>query len=633
MKKILLLLVIMFGLFGSLSVLAYASQMVPLRPLVEDMNGTVHWNPESKKVTINKGNLQAVITVDSNRAEFGQKIYIMDKPVEQRDGTIFVSSQFINILLNDAVGIIYENQSQNPRQFPALHVNTNGEELTREWAVFNLTLENTDGTFEFEDLPTRVRGRGSSTWFSVPDWSPKRPFRIRFDQPRELLDIGFEARDWTIIANHFDRSMLRQYSAYHLGYLMSNHRDDNLFFSPTHRFIDVYMDGEYHGVFMLSDQTNESVAGRSNLQQNANPEQSEFMLELENRVVGEEREFIRVNRITHEIRFPSGNALTDAHITYARNFMTNIDTAIRQKNFTEISRLIDVPSFVDAYLIHELYRDHDFQSSLFMQIRGFDENRRLYKGPIWDFDTAAGVAMPGYLGMVYARNVWYSYLLDIPEFYDLVVARWNDIKDNEVATVINYIKSKSLEYQNAFERNFEVWPILGLEMWPKPPAKWEIDTFLGNVEFLVDILEARIEFLDSQFNPRPYEFAFPWRLGNPFLTQNGSWTNSGLRSDGSFAQLLFGPYIGLLTGSYEIAFTISVDNHSSFRTATLGVNGLYPEDKIEEIHLAATDFIGNGSHKFVVPFTLSRFTRNIEFRVRTYDGSVLTVEGLTLTRK
>jgi len=97
--------------------------------------------------------------------------------------------------------------------------------------------------------------------------------------------------------------------------------------------------------------------------------------------------------------------------------------------------------------------------------------------------------------------------------------------------------------------------------------------------------------------------------------------------------LLFGLYIGLLSGSYEIAFTISVDNHSSFRTATLGVNGLNYEDKVEEMHLVASDFIGNGSHKFVIPFTLSRFTRNIEFRVRTYDGTILTVEGLTLTRK
>jgi len=630
MKKILLLAVIIFGLFGGLTVFAYESQMVPLRPLVQDMGGTVHWNPETKKVTIIKGNLQAIITVDSNLAEFGQRIFVMDKPVEHRDGTVFVSSQFINALLNDAVDTAFESQ----RQFPALHVNTNGEELTRDWAVFNLSLENTDGTFEFVDLPTRVRGRGSSTWHLVPDWSPKRPFRIRFDQPRELLDIGFEARDWTIIANHFDRSMLRQYSAYHLGYLMSNHRQDDLFFSPTHRFIDVYMDGEYHGVFMLSDQTNEAVEGRSNLQHNANPALSEYMLELENRVVGAEREFIRVNRIIHEIRFPSGNsALTDAHISYAHDFMTKIDTAIRQKNFAEISRLIDIPSFVDSYLIHELYRDHDFQSSLFMQIRGQGENRRLYKGPIWDFDTAAGVALPGYLGMVYARNVWYSYLLETPEFYDLVVARWNEIKDNEVATVINYIRSKSLEYQTAFERNFEAWPILGVEMLPKPPAKWEIDTFLGNVDFLVDILEARIEFLDSQFNHKPYEFALPGRLGNPILTQNGSWVNSGLRSDGSFGQLLFGPYIGLLSGSYEIAFTISVESHNSTRTATLNVNGLYLEDKAEEIHLIASDFIGNGSHKFVIPFTLSRFTRDIEFRVRTYDGTILTVEGLTLTRK
>jgi len=391
--------------------------------------------------------------------------------------------------------------------FPTLHIKTTLPIDRHIWGDAVVTIDSAEENFRFEGLHAQIRGRGNSSWRLE-----KRPFRLRFEEPREMLDSGHAARDWTFIANHSDKALMRNYSAYYLASQL-----DGMYFAPFARFIDVYFNGEYQGVYMLSIQVQVNE-GRAELTYNSDPALSEFLFEMDYHVSSdydsiEGVTYIHVNGRDYDILFPSRDRLTSAHVEYLRNYIIKVENLFMAQDST-VFQYIHMPFFVDFYIVQEFFKNVDVESSsVFMQIRGQGEERRLEMGPVWDFDIAAGNAhfqgdtledYPYYYsphglwaGWV---HLWYRNLLQMPEFFDAVADRWNDVKDGPVRQTINRINFMALRYQAAFERNFERWPILGVYVRPNPQRVVEIDTFLGQVEYLVDFLETRKIGFSDFFN-------------------------------------------------------------------------------------------------------------------------------------
>jgi hypothetical protein len=397
--------------------------------------------------------------------------------------------------------------------FPSIHINgVNRQRIDRHIWMRGITIsvESEVDEFNFSDAPAAIRGRGNSTW-----GMEKQPFRIRFGTPRPMLDAAHYATDWTLIANHSDKSFMRHYSAYYFSALL-----DTMDFSPYARFVHLYIDGAYRGVYQLSDQV-EAGQGRAELTFHQDPRESEFLIELNMRAAYnnavEGIDFIRVNGLLYEFRFPRGNQLTAAHIEYAREFLSRIDTMIMETDYS-IFNYIHLPSFVDYYIIRELYKCQDVgRFSVFMQIRGQGSERRLEMGPVWDFDISAGNTY--YQGQRYhsldgiahlhgygprgvwaaIENRWFRMLMRNQQFFDAVVTRWEEVRENQFPALINHINFMAERYQLEFERNFERWPILGRFVWPNPRTVVEIDTFIGQVEYLTNFLETRAKWLEENF--------------------------------------------------------------------------------------------------------------------------------------
>jgi len=87
----------------------------------------------------------------------------------------------------------------------------------------------------------------------------------------------------------------------------------------------------------------------------------------------------------------------------------------------------------------------------------------------------------------------------MPEFFDAVASRWDEIVDVQIAQTLDQIIYLSTTYHHAFERNFERHPIMGEHIWNDPAHILEIEDFQGQVDFLLDWLEARIEWLSAFF--------------------------------------------------------------------------------------------------------------------------------------
>ena len=115
----------------------------------------------------------------------------------------------------------------------------------------------------FEEAPMGIRLRGNSTYEC-----PKKPFRIKFDQKQSLFGLP-KAKSWVLLANYYDKSQMRNY----LAYLTAN-KLDNLDFQPASIFVEVEINGEYQGLYLLCEQM-ETGTGRVDIEQDeydqANP--------------------------------------------------------------------------------------------------------------------------------------------------------------------------------------------------------------------------------------------------------------------------------------------------------------------------------------------------------------------------
>jgi len=366
----------------------------------------------------------------------------------------------------------------------------------------------------FENVNAEARGRGNATWVM----SEKRPLRIRFlpNEARPMFGSNYAARNWTLIANALDHTLMRNYSANFLGRLLVDdmaNKDGGMIFSPTGHFVHLYMDGEYRGVYMLSDQMNIND-GRMNLTANNDPEQSEYFLEWCFRVpeenVNTPYAYFIVQGIPFSIGFPGGSILRQdrGHQEFAKEFLAQADKAMASGDFSRISQIIDIPSFIDYYLVQELFKNWDIGfSSIFFQIRQMDSGPKLFAGPLWDFDVSSGSRTTDYHPIgnhLYDRNpqgAWvtvanrfFKHLMQTDWFRAQVGVRWNEIKTYQVQAMLKQIKYLSTTYQACFEHNFDRWPSKRVSV--TPPYLFEVP-FMGQVEYLTNWLQQRKAWMDK----------------------------------------------------------------------------------------------------------------------------------------
>jgi len=352
---------------------------------------------------------------------------------------------------------------------------------------------------DFENIRARIRGRGNSTWWGMGE---KRPYRLRFESPRAMFGTEYIARDWVLLANAIDYSHMRTVGAFELGMRLG--RFD---FSPLPaQFVHLYIDGDYRGVYQFTDQMQRGQ-GRIDVNFHTDPALSEFYLHWCKHWRHPDDIWFNVGGIPFEIRYPRADDITDAHVEFARDFIQRLDIAMRAGDFDVVSELIDMPSFVDFYLVNEFTKNADvFFSSVNFSLRLEENGRhRLYAGPLWDFDQSAGGTFDSFYPdysprgpWAAYRNDWFRRLMRIPEFRNAVSARWFGIRDVEVAATLDTIRYLAFVHREDFERNFVRWPNkLGQYLWRTPPSMQRFDTYEGQVEYLLDWYEQRIIWMDE----------------------------------------------------------------------------------------------------------------------------------------
>jgi spore coat protein CotH len=336
----------------------------------------------------------------------------------------------------------------------------------------------------FDNLMSKmkIKGRGNSTW----DMHPKKPYQLKFSNKSEVLGMPADKK-WIFLAEYSDKTMLRNRTAFELGY------QSNLNWTPESVFAEVIINGEYNGTYHITQKIEESK-NRVNIGDDG------YLLEIEQlHRLNQDDVYFHSSQFIINIKEPKTQR-NDPAYNYISNYLTTFEVALYGNNFKDpdlgYAKYIDVDSFIDWYLINEISKNQDAKlySSIYMNMV---LGEKLKMGPIWDFDLGFGnvdysiTEQPE--GFWVRENPWLKRLFEDQDFSKKVRERFAYYKENETHIMVMIDKYAAKLDRSQYENN-QVWQTLGVYVWPNPV--W-FDTYGEEVSHLKRWISIRMNWLDA----------------------------------------------------------------------------------------------------------------------------------------
>ena len=233
-----------------------------------------------------------------------------------------------------------------------------------------IRLYDADGNMTLTEVVDSIKGRGNATWLRS-----KKPYSITLSSQAGPLGME-EATRWILLANAYDYSHLRNKLAYQFA------REAGLSFSPDCQWTDLYLNGEYVGLYLLCER-NEVHPSRVDI-----PRNNSFLvsIELHDRLESQNYAFAQTQ---------SGTSFRIHHagmeIAQIQQLLQSVENALFAEDGIDPvtgkswNQLIDVDSWARKYLVEEIFANYDAGSV--SQYFYYTGDGKLYAGPVWDFDN------------------------------------------------------------------------------------------------------------------------------------------------------------------------------------------------------------------------------------------------------
>ena len=334
-----------------------------------------------------------------------------------------------------------------------------------------------DGNGVFDDFEGRgaIRGRGNSTW----EWYPKKPYRIKFDEPSAFM--GMESnRDWVLLADYRDVTHMMNnvgFSMAHwLGIPYTNHS----------RYANVTLNGKDVGLYMVTEQV-EQGGHRVDVD-----EIGGILLALDiNDGPGDmpnatDNFYSKKIQMDCAVKWPENPS--EEIVNWVRDEFAELEDAILALDWQRINELLDVRSMINYLIVEEAIGNVELNNG--NSCRSVFINRKFggkwVMGPVWDCDGAFSYNwgdMYDYWGWGHtyfenetylimgsqpytAKNAngggvspFFSRLFGIKEFVQMYKARWQEVREGMLDYVLANIDATYEVIADAMRADCSMWHI------------------------------------------------------------------------------------------------------------------------------------------------------------------------------
>lgn len=345
----------------------------------------------------------------------------------------------------------------------------------------SITLTNTSEDQSFFALSAEFKGRGHGSWTAS---GPKKGYRIKFYDKQSVF--GHErSRHWVLLAgaNFNDTTMLRNMSAYHMATKIFTEID---YVSQTD-WVELYVNGLYRGVYVLAEQIRVDN-GRVDINSDYGIVDTGYLIEYDAyateegalgyfyfNVPGFKYGFL-VNSPDPDDVLEGKSGITETVFREQVEFIrAYTDKTLRAalggaQTYPTFVEHADVESFVDMYILHELFKNTDTGWSSFYMYK--EAGGKLTATAPWDFDASAGInrgnqtpqgiyvsGSVAFESSLSASELFIS-LMRIPAFKQLVVDRYKVLSPQIEAFIQEFLSDSMIQtHKFALGQNFYFWSV------------------------------------------------------------------------------------------------------------------------------------------------------------------------------
>jgi len=307
------------------------------------------------------------------------------------------------------------------------------------------------------DSEFRIRGQSSRLY-------EKKAYLLKFQDTEgarvKIPVMGMAAHyEWALHSPMIDRSLVRNYMWYNIaGEIMD--------YAPNCRFCELIVNGDYRGVYLMTETVTAGDGCRLNLRRTIKDSQVAGYLLRIDRPSDAELESVRdiyshaerINRVLQDvaIRYPGKSTLTEEMKGSIERDYAAFEKALYSLDYNErlygYQNWIDVDNFVDYYIIQEFAQNNDMGAfSTYL----YKEPGEPYRLCIWDMDHT----LDREDGLLLMERAWYLMLFKDEAFVERVLERYAELRKSWLSEefLVNYLE-ETVEYLGpAAERDEARW--------------------------------------------------------------------------------------------------------------------------------------------------------------------------------
>lgn len=342
---------------------------------------------------------------------------------------------------------------------------------------------------ESEIMDLTIRGRGNTSWEKMP----KKSYKIEFIKKQSMLGMPKD-KDWALIANYADKSLMRNFVAYRLSAALG------AYYAPRCEFAELYLNGEYLGVYLLTE-TIKISKNRVNIPK----DDYSYIVEFDAKYRENEQVFfsdvLTENGNGKAFRVHDPKSANSATLDTVQNYIQNFEKflkSIKSRENNSVDDWIDIDESVIHYWIQELFKNPDacfYTSVFFSWVKG----KKIMMGPVWDFDLSMANHTSNSVNKAESwqiRNYWNVYLFKDSLYRESIRNVWK-MNHELFESVSDSIDSAYAKIKRAAQNNFKKWNVLS----DTTRTSWKNQAFTSYKESVVYIknwLSDRIRWIDDQ---------------------------------------------------------------------------------------------------------------------------------------
>jgi hypothetical protein len=223
--------------------------------------------------------------------------------------------------------------------------------------------------------------------------------------------------------------------------------------------------------------------------------------------------------------------ITASQKTYIQNYVNLFESALAGSSFADtlsgFRHYAVEETFIDYFLVNEISKNVDgYRLSTFIHKEQDSKGGKLRMGPVWDYDIAWHNANycdgDQYTGWAYQFPCtddsfqvpfWWNRLIEDTLFRNRLKCRWLNLRGNVLSNsnIDQYIDSIAGLLNEAQQRNFTAWQILGIFVWPNP---WPYPATYGEeTESLKSWIHQRMGWIDNSLPGTCQNVGMPIEMG------------------------------------------------------------------------------------------------------------------------